>query len=239
MIPGKSSAAGPFRCTGSRIWSSSWILLTALRTGLRWTALAVIDDTAAALGTDAHRRSWRTWLYWSNLLQFLSRAGADGVQLATSQVSAFPLEVLAVCGGLGELDSLMGAPADSAGTSAAEAALADSIRKDPAWEVNVLPFLGEDERELLALADAARRNGKRAPVCTYELGSGQWVADFAWPDDGVQVAVVAAAGDDDSEAQRRDAAYAAAGWQVRTAADWLASLDSLLALLPDADGTAR
>ncbi|HEV7625433.1 MAG TPA: hypothetical protein VGO89_02950 [Streptomyces sp.] len=39
---------------------------------------------------------------------------------------------------------------------------------------------------------------------------------------------------DDEEARRRDAAYAEAGWTVRTASDWALHLDSLLAALPDA-----
>jgi hypothetical protein len=53
------------------------------------TALAVLDDDAGLRGTDEHRHRWRTWLYWSNLLQFLSRAGEDGVQLITSQVDSY------------------------------------------------------------------------------------------------------------------------------------------------------
>lgn len=51
--------------------------------------------------------------------------------------------------------------------------------------------------------------------------------------------VTAHSGADDPEAQRRDAAYAEDGWTVRTAADWLDHLDTLLEQLPDTEGTTR
>jgi hypothetical protein len=79
------------------------------------------------------------------------------------------------------------------------------------------------------------RHGRLAPIFTYELGSGGWIADFAWPEERVAV-VAAQADDDDVEAQRRDAAYEAASWTLRTAADWLSHLDSLVALLPGIEG---
>lgn len=67
------------------------------------------------------------------------------------------------------------------------------------------------------------------------------MADFAWHTNGIKIAVVSAhQGEDDDEAQRRDAAYVEDGWTARTAAEWLAHLDELLDQLPDTEeGTPR
>lgn len=67
---------------------------------LRWTALAVLDDTDTVLDTDDHKRRWHAWLYWTNLTQFLALGGGDGVQLAASAAAQFEVDVLAM--GLGE-----------------------------------------------------------------------------------------------------------------------------------------
>ncbi|MEU8641853.1 DEAD/DEAH box helicase [Streptomyces sp. NPDC048674] len=226
---------------------------------LKWTALAVLDDSEAVLDTDEHKERWRSWLYWTNLTQFLSLAGGDGVQLATSKAADFEVEVLAVCGGLGELDSLIGALApvvseapaavvkpvdpDPGHDSAAEAAVAQALR-DAVWDEDILEILREDADEapdLLRLAETLADRGKQAPVFGYELGTSRWQADFAWHTSALKIAVVSAhQGDDDPEAQRRDAAYAEDGWTVRTAAEWLAHLDELLdQLLDTEEGTLR
>ncbi|WP_405689494.1 DUF1998 domain-containing protein [Streptomyces sp. NBC_00057] len=221
---------------------------------LRWTALTALDDSDAVLETDEHKLRWRSWLYWTNITQFLSFAGGDGVQLATSRAADFEVEVLAVCGGLGELDSITAelAPAREAraqpaapehpGDSAAEAALRRIIR-DRAWDEDILEILREDPEEapdLLRLAETLADHGKQAPVFGFELGASRWQADFAWQIPGFKIAVVTAHnGADDPEAQRRDVAYAEDGWTVRTAADWLNRLDTLLDQLPDTEGTTR
>ncbi|MGW4786734.1 DEAD/DEAH box helicase [Streptomyces sp. NPDC004230] len=226
---------------------------------LKWTALTVLDDHDAILDTDEHKQRWRSWLYWTNLTQFLSPAGGDGVQLATSKAADFEVEVLAVCGGLGELDSLIGAPApttaatpaaqvkpvdpDPGNDSAAEAAVALALR-DALWDQDILEILRDEPDEapeLLRLAEILADRGKKAPVFGHELGSSRWQADFAWHTHGIKIAVVAAhQGTDDDEAQRRDAAYAEDGWTVRTAAEWLIHLDELLDTLPDTEeGTSR
>ncbi|MEV3979308.1 DEAD/DEAH box helicase [Nonomuraea sp. NPDC049758] len=217
---------------------------------LKWTALTILDDNDTVLDTDEHKERWRAWLYWTNLTQFLSLAGGDGVQLASSQAAHFEVEVLAICGGLGELDSLTGAPAvatEPTGRdlgSAAEAAAAQAIR-DAVWDEDILEILREEPNEapdLIRLAETLADRGKQAPVFGYELGVGRWLAEFAWHiSHGVKVAVVSAhQGDDDDEAQRRDAAYIEEGWIVRTAAEWLAHLDELLEKLPDVkEGAAR
>ncbi|MFC9125477.1 DEAD/DEAH box helicase [Streptomyces sp. NPDC057099] len=219
---------------------------------LKWTALTVLDDSDAVLDTDEHKERWRSWLYWSNLTQFLSSAGGDGVQLATSKAAEFEVEILAVCGGLGELDSLIGVPAVTVKPadpspdedSAAEQAVARLLR-DAAWDEEILELLREEPVEapdLLRLAELLADRGKRAPVFGYELGStSRWPADFAWHVSGVKIAVVPApASEDDDEAHRRDGAYTADGWTVRTAAAWLDHLDELIAQIPDTEeGTPR
>ncbi|WP_333768046.1 DUF1998 domain-containing protein [Streptomyces sp. IBSBF 2435] len=226
---------------------------------LKWTALTVLDDSDAVLDTDEHKERWRSWLYWTNLTQFLSLAGGDGVQLATSSAADFEVEVLAICGGLGELDSLAGAvpfaaaaapglavkpvAPDPARPSVVEAVLAQALR-DAAWDEDILEILRDDADEspdLLRLAETLADLGKQAPVFGYELGQSRWQADFAWHTHGIKIAVVPAHDSaDDDEARRRDDAFTADDWTVRTAAEWLAHLDELLDLLPATEeGTLR
>lgn len=72
-----------------------------------WTALAVLDDTDGVFSDEeAHKRRWRAWLYWSNLLQFLEHGGGDSAQLTRRQVEGFSAETLAVSGGGGWLPSI-------------------------------------------------------------------------------------------------------------------------------------
>ncbi|MFB7947838.1 DEAD/DEAH box helicase [Kitasatospora phosalacinea] len=211
-----------------------------------WTALACLDDEPSALDTEEHKQRWRAWLYWSNLLQFLVHIGGDGVQLTGGQSSGYPLEALAVCGGAGELVTLSGAdrPAPEPEPAVADESPLEgrivALLRDRAWDKDFLPHIDPDEEaDLLALATRIADRGKKAPtVFGFELGDSGWPADFAWEDSGVKVAVVPGphgapdgAGD---EAERRDAAYRAEGWTVRTAADWLDHFDSLISLLPDA-----
>ncbi|MFI5542688.1 DEAD/DEAH box helicase [Streptomyces sp. NPDC051815] len=223
---------------------------------LRWTALAILDDSDAVLDTEEHKLRWRSWLYWTNLTQFLSLAGGDGVQLASSRAADFPLEVLSVCGGLGELDSLADARTprqqpvvvhpvapEVSGDTPVEAVLRHIIR-DAIWDEDILELLREEPDEnpaLLNLAELLADQGKQAPVFGFELGTtSRWPAEFAWQTPEIKIAVVTAhRGEDDAEAQRRDAAYAEAGWTVRTAAEWLDHLDTLLEQLPDTEGTTR
>ncbi|MFG2114744.1 hypothetical protein ACGFRB_19245 [Streptomyces sp. NPDC048718] len=110
--------------------------------------------------------------------------------------------------------------------------------RDPTWDDEIIPLLDEgSEADLLRLAQALANQGKKAPVFGFELGEGGWQADFAWDQDTAKFAVVPAAqhGHTEPEAERRDLAYRAAGWTIRSAVDWLAHLDELLVLLPDAN----
>ncbi|MFI9274018.1 DEAD/DEAH box helicase [Kitasatospora sp. NPDC052896] len=221
-----------------------------------WTVLACLDDESSMLASEEHKLRWRAWLYWSNLLQFLAYAGGDGVQLTSSRVHGYPLDTLAVCGGAGELPSLSAVghlaldgepPAQAVATPSPEADSSSSFEeqviallRDHAWDTDFLPHIdAQEEADLLALATRIADRGKKAPtVFGFELGGSRWPADFVWQGDGVKIAVVPSplhgAPDAEDEAERRDAAYRADGWIVRTAADWLDHLDSLTALLPDA-----
>ncbi|MEV0593703.1 DEAD/DEAH box helicase [Nonomuraea cavernae] len=206
---------------------------------LKWTALAILDDSDAVLDTDEHKERWRSWLYWTNLTQFLSLAGADGVQLAASKAADLEVEILAVCGGLGELDSLIGVPAGVVTPVVSGGSTAEQAFRDALWDEDILEILREEPNEapdLIRLAETLADHGKQAPVFGFELGTSRWQADFAWHIQGIKIAVVSAhQGVADDEAQRRDAAYIEDGWTVRTATEWLAHLDDLLEKLPNAE----
>ncbi|OIV36514.1 RNA helicase [Mangrovactinospora gilvigrisea] len=213
---------------------------------LRWTAVTVLDDSATALGTEEHKQLWHAWLYWSNLLQFLSRSGGDGVQLTSGQAGRYPVEVLAVCGGAGELDSLHAGVAPEPSPSAPEPAAAPPVEealavqlRDRSWDEEILPLLDAsgDEADLARLAEALADAGRAAPtVFGYELeGPSRWPADFAWDVSGIRVAVVPNPHDgDDAEAERLLDAFAADGWTAHTATQWLRDVDDLIARLPEA-----
>lgn len=220
---------------------------------LKWTALAILDDSEPVLDTNEHKQRWRSWLYWTNLSQFLSLVDGDAVQLATSSAADFEVEALAVCARFGELDSINGAaeaaatadkpiPPSPEQTSAAEATLGQVLR-DEAWDEDILDILREEPEEapeLLRLAEMLAERGKQAPVFGYELGASRWQADFAWDGPDLKIAIVSPhQGADDNEAQRRDDAYTKDGWTVRTAAQWLDHFGELLDRLPDMEGTDR
>ncbi|MGW1717221.1 hypothetical protein, partial [Streptomyces sp. NPDC002156] len=69
-----------------------------------------------------------------------------------------------------------------------------------------------------ALADAA----VPAPEDGYELDGHGWQAELAWPAARIGVVLAPRTDGDESdyEAQDRDKAFSAAGWTVRTAAEW-------------------
>ncbi|MFF3947137.1 hypothetical protein ACFYYN_20240 [Streptomyces sp. NPDC001902] len=122
-------------------------------------------------------------------------------------------------------------PADRRRNGAAAA----QFRRDPAWDEEIIPLLNDDfEAQHIALAQALAARGKAAPVFGYELGDSGWLADFAWQDTGVKIAVLPEPDHQTTgEAEQRDAAYRAAGWTARTAGQWLVRLDELAAALPD------
>ena len=61
-----------------------------------WTALAVLDDRLATITADekAHRRRWAAWLYWGNIIQFLSDGAGDGDQIAYTNLERFDPHLL-------------------------------------------------------------------------------------------------------------------------------------------------
>lgn len=185
---------------------------------LRWSVIAVLDDADSVLDTDEHKLRWRSWLYWSNLIQFLEFTDGSGVALATSQAAGFPVETLDLGGRI----------------RLAEASTVEP--RDPAW-TEIIDILEEDEPDtaLTRVAHLLVTHGKQAPVFGHELGAARYQIDFAWP--SVQLGVLGKLGEG-SDAQRRDQAYQDAGWHVRTAEDWLNDTDTLLDTIPDAEGAA-
>ncbi|WP_241483251.1 DUF1998 domain-containing protein [Nocardiopsis halophila] len=72
------------------------------------SAFVVIDDRDATIVAEeeAHKRRWRAWLYWGNLVQFLGDAtgggsGGDGAQIALTALGGFDLDALTAAGGEG------------------------------------------------------------------------------------------------------------------------------------------
>ncbi|WP_026125563.1 DEAD/DEAH box helicase [Nocardiopsis gilva] len=67
------------------------------------SAFTVVDDRRAVIEADpeAHKRRWQAWLYWGNLVQFLTDEHSDGGQFALSDMDAFDAEIVAAAGGIG------------------------------------------------------------------------------------------------------------------------------------------
>ncbi|MER5418210.1 DEAD/DEAH box helicase [Streptosporangium roseum] len=89
---------------------------------------------------------------------------------------------------------------------------------DPRWE-KIYDLLDPGESGLAEFARGLAGLEVPAPASDevgFELGEQAWQAELAWP--SAKVAVVLA-GDDD-EARKRNAAYAAAGWDVRDVRGW-------------------
>lgn len=182
------------------------------------------------------------------------------MQLAGSLAADFAVEALRVGGGPGELETLIArlhpdtaaadatAPADvtepttdrASPSSSLEQAV-EGLLRDAAWDEDILELLEKDEpdSDLTRLAKALAARGKKAPVFGYELGDRGWQADFAWPGATKVAVFVDSDAHDSEERKKRDDAYTGDGWTVRTAADWLAHLYTLLTLLPDTEGTTH
>ncbi|MEU7185246.1 DEAD/DEAH box helicase [Streptomyces sp. NPDC045369] len=258
-----AGAAGPVRLLSGADASGCRLVLTAdgRRTPPTWTGITVLADDDTALADEpAHKRRWRAWLYWSNVLQFLEHGGGDSAQLTSSMLEGFATEVLTVTGGVGWLTStrtpvpspaeeltsvgVVAAPSVPARRSGEEAPPRrpayegfgdEEAGRDPGWD-QVIEFLDPEEPGLADLAHALAAAAVRAPRDGYELDSHGWQAELAWPD--VRIAVVLAprtSGDEpdypDYEAQDRNRAFSAAGWTVGTAAEW--DLAALIARLTE------
>lgn len=96
----------------------------------------------------------------------------------------------------------------------------DEMKSEPIgeeWSVVLHHADGPKIRELLR---PLAIRGLPTPVVGYELGDEGWPAEIAWP--GPRIAILWADPPDDPETIRRDGAYAAAGWDARTADRWTA-----------------
>ncbi|MEU3931572.1 DEAD/DEAH box helicase [Streptomyces sp. NPDC029044] len=170
-----------------------------------WTALAVLDDSPEAVTKDptAHQQRWQAWLYWGNLVQFLAEGEGDARQLAASELPLFDAAQLSIAAGVG-----------------GQAAGQTRVARDSVWD-DVLSLLDEEEPGLRDLARRLAEMGVPAAEAGHELNDSGWQAELAWPP--AKTAVVLAATEDDGpdyEAADRDAAFAAAGWDARTAVQW-------------------
>ncbi|MGW5420193.1 DEAD/DEAH box helicase [Streptomyces sp. NPDC003943] len=227
----------------------------------RLSALAVLDDRAEAVAgdSDTHRRRWKAWLCWGNVLQFLDpagTAGADGLQLARSELDSFDAGLLAATAV--RADSLLTALREELpGTglvvpeqeqeredqeAAREAAAEATRRPTPeavgatavptaleraAWELVLRELSYVGDPAIEALAKAlAERGDVPAAEAGWDTAGISRPLELAWPDRRIAVVL-----DEDAS----DAAYmaecAAAGWQVRAPGGWDEA--ELAALLDD------
>ena len=184
-----------------------------------WTALTVLDDRLATISADekAHRRRWAAWLYWGNIVQFLSDGAGDGDQIAYTNLELFDPHLLvstlkvANSSGLRTYYSLNRRSQAEATPWAASLPQTPvpPVRMDVSWPVDIIaPEVGPLAHRLAALGVPAPTEDQIG----YELNDQGWQAEVAWVDP--RVAIVA---DGDEECV---AAFAAAGWDARVAGDW-------------------
>ncbi|MGW6567057.1 DEAD/DEAH box helicase [Streptomyces sp. NPDC054975] len=221
------------------------------------SALAVLDDRAEAVAgdSDAHRRRWKAWLSWGNVLQFLDPTGtgrADGLQLARSELDSFDAGLLAATAvradglltalreelpGTGlvvpEHDDRDGAP-EAAGEAAVRPVPAavrtpasPTALERAAWELVLreLSYVGDPAIEALAKA-LAERGEVPAAEAGWDAAGISRPLELAWPDHRIAVVL-----DEDAADDRYMAECVAAGWQVRAPGGW--DEKQLAALLDD------
>jgi hypothetical protein len=194
-----------------------------------WSAFTVIDDRPATIVGDdlGHERRWAAWLYWGNLIQFLTELGGDGAQLAYTGLDGFDPAVLVAAGGVGLATSIL---TDSAEISEAELSLLHAVQSVPSsgvgldtqWRVTYELVTAEVE----VLGHELARRGVTAPAPGpggYELGEAAWLAEIAWPDRRAAVIALGAEAVDCIEA------YRSADWDARLPGDW--PPDELAALI--------
>ena len=184
-----------------------------------WTALAVLDDRLATITADpeAHRRRWAAWLYWGNLVQFLSDGAGDGDQIAYTNLESDPHLLVAAlkvteAAGLRRYYSIS-RDSEVEATPWATALPDTSVAPVPAdvvWHLGdmVLP-------EVHALARLLATYGVPEPApeqVGYELNDQGWQAEIAWM--AQRIAIIA---DGDPACIH---AFTEAGWDARVVADW-------------------
>ncbi|MER6533409.1 DEAD/DEAH box helicase [Streptomyces sp900105755] len=228
--------------------------------GLRWSALAVLDDRPEAVEGDRsdHRRRWKAWLCWGNIVQFLDPTGegrADGLLLARTTLDTFDAALLAATAGPtgGLLSALrqntegtgLALPdygpeeaeeAEEAGEAAAtegpEQADAITPLERTAWELTVGELTKWGDPEVTALArDLAARGDVPAGKASWDVDGVSRTVELAWP--GPKIGIVLA---EDAEDAEYMAQCAAAGWRVHAPHGW--DVDELARLLGE-EGVAR
>jgi hypothetical protein len=190
-----------------------------------WTALTVIDDrpevVAAGDADRSHQRRWAAWLYWGNLVQFLTSARADGGQLAYTELDSFDPLTLTAAGGAGLLSNYGGATESVIETSVWAASVTQpGTQSSSGFSVDTIwgGKLGTVEVETRALGHRLAERGVPEPEDDQigrELDDEGWQAELAWPEP-VLAAVIA----DGPESAKCIAAHVAAGWDARLARDW-------------------
>jgi rubrerythrin len=153
------------------------------------TAGTVLDDRLEALEADEHQPRWRSWLYWSNLLQFLGEAS---FQMTST--------------GVDDIDPARSLPENRIDHVSHEGS---GIDVDPSWEHADLELIDDQASRDVALK--LKELGVAAPEIGEEHVEGI-PAELAWP--ASRVAVVAGEGDAAEDHVRR---YRGAGWWATTA----------------------
>jgi len=185
-----------------------------------WTALTVLDDRQATIAADeaAHRRRWAAWLYWGNIVQFLSDGAGDGDQIASTNLEASDPYLLASTLKVVNSSGLRTYYSLRRRSQAEATPWAASLPQTPvspgsadvSWPVDLLaPEVGPLAHQLAGLGVPAPTEDQIG----FELDDQGWQAEIAWV---TPRAAVIADGD-----QECAAAFAAAGWDARVAGDWL------------------
>jgi ATP-dependent helicase YprA (DUF1998 family) len=184
-----------------------------------WTALAVLDDRLPVIAADqqAHRRRWAAWLYWGNLVQFLSDGAGDGDQIAYTNLELsgprLLVSALKVTNAAGLRSYYSRSQTSTAETSVWAASLPQTpvspVPVDVAWPADLIA------PEIVPLTHRLAELGVPAPAqdqVGYELDDRGWQAEIAWT-----VPHVAIIADEDEDCV---AAFTAAGWDARFAGGW-------------------
>ncbi|MFM9613249.1 DEAD/DEAH box helicase [Streptomyces niveiscabiei] len=207
---------------------------------LRWSALAVLDDSDDAVAGDSaeHRRRWKAWLCWGNIVQFLDPTGtgrADGLLLAGSALGAFDAGLLAATAGAAS-GLLAALREDVPGTGLAEprkqgTEKEPAMEKEPAvtaapsdatplertlWDLLVDELTQWGDPAVAALAQDLRDLGG-VPVgkAGWDVEGLRRTVELAWPEPKIGIVLA-----EDAEDTEYMAQCAAAGWQVRAPGDW-------------------
>ncbi|MEU6181035.1 DEAD/DEAH box helicase [Streptomyces coeruleorubidus] len=217
---------------------------------LRWSALAVLDDRPETVEGDRadHRRRWKAWLSWGNIIQFLDPTGAgqaDGLSLARTTLDTFDASLLAATAGPGT--GLLPALRDDApGTGLTLPEDLDAAEE----RLSAVPQSREPEERAHAAAPEAAEGMTPAERTTWQLvldELSKWsdpqvaalaeslsahgdvpVGKASWDVDGVSRTVelawparkIGIVLSEDAEDTEYMAQCASAGWHVRAPGDW-------------------